>query len=98
MNPVANRDLARISLICKPLPSVSHGRATGSIPVPPTISKARRRQQAYGRPAQSAEPVSSNGLNSLIPGRRKSFSFPVATVKLCRIAIEAMQLSSTGIG
>lgn len=56
----------------------------------PTISEPRRRQPAYGWPAQSAEPVSSNGLNSLIPGRRKSFSFPVATVRLCRIAIAAM--------
>jgi hypothetical protein len=40
-------DAARIWLICKPLTPVSHGRATGSIPVPPTIQK-RRRNRALG--------------------------------------------------
>ncbi len=73
------------------IPSDSMPYKSFSIPVPPTISaRASLGSSQPQRLAQSAEPASSNGLNSLIPGRRKSFSFPVTTVRLCRSAIAAM--------
>ena len=80
---------ARMSLICNPCQGHTAG-ATSSIPVPSAISEARRRQRAYSCTDQSAEPVSSNGLNSLIPGRRKSFSFPVGRREVMPIAIAAL--------